>query len=121
MEKAPQATAGRTEERRKGTFYHFGISMFFPLKIELAGVFCHTCFASGKVHLFHQYNDMNKMKAAVKMIKSSLKSCFFYLNIHFSLVLVTQTETEKRLTQVLGFLVIYLFYLQCYGDVSVPG
>lgn len=78
-------------------------------------------FASGKVHLFRQYNDMNKMKAAVKMIKNSLKSLVFLLEYPLLFSFSDKTETEKRLTQVLGFLVIYLFYLQCYGDVSVPG
>lgn len=74
MERGPrQQQAGR--KRGEGDFLPlWNFHVFFLLEMELTGVFL---FASGKVHLFHRYNDVNKMKAAAKMIKIVLKSCFF--------------------------------------------
>lgn len=63
-------------------------------------------FVGGKVYLFHQYNDINKMRAAVKMIfKNSLKSWGFFMKV----------VTSLRLVGSFGF------SLAVCRNVSVPG
>lgn len=62
----PRATTSWTEERRRGLSTTLEFPCFSLLETEPTGVFL---FAGGKVHLFHQFNDVNKMKAAAEMIK----------------------------------------------------
>lgn len=57
-------------------------------------------FVGGKVYLFHQYNDINKMRAAVKMIY---------------LIFFMKVVTSLRLFGSFGFSLVVC------RNVSVPG
>lgn len=112
MESPPQATAGRTEERRRqGLSTTLEFPCVFLLNVELAGWFLSYMFVRGKVFSFRYYYII-KMKAAVKVINRWRSSSWLS-----TWVALKNTNKHKRLTQILDLLVILIFWLFVHRDV----